>query len=47
MGSQMKENAESMGQRGSEGHKLWLFDLAHGNLNDCQILQGFLKYYVL
>ena len=47
MGSQMKESAESMGKRGSEGHKIWLFDLAHGNLNDCQILQGFLKYYVL
>lgn len=33
--------------RGTEGHKIWLFDLAHGNLKDKQILQGFLKYYAL
>ena len=33
--------------RGTEDHKIWLFDLAHGNLKDKQILQGFLKYYVL
>lgn len=26
---------------------MWLFDLAHGNLRDPQILQGFLKYYAL
>ena len=26
---------------------MWLFDLAHGNLQDPQILKGFLKYYVL
>lgn len=26
---------------------MWLFDLAHGNLRDSQILKGFLKYYVL
>lgn len=26
---------------------MWLFDLAHGNLRDPQILKGFLKYYVL
>ena len=24
-----------------------MFDLAHGNLKDPQILQGFLRYYVL
>lgn len=24
-----------------------MFDLAHGNLKDPQILKGFLKYYVL
>ena len=47
MGSQMKQSAESLGKRGPEGHKICLFDLAHGNLKDCQILQGFLKYYVL
>ena len=34
-------------KRGTEEHKLWLFDLAHGNLQDQQILKGFLKYYVL
>lgn len=33
--------------RGTEDHKIWLFDLAHGNLKDDQILRGFLKYYVL
>lgn len=33
--------------RGTEDHKIWLFDLAHGNLMDDQILRGFLKYYVL
>ena len=36
-----------MSNRGTEDHKIWLFDLAHGNLKDKQILQGFLKYYVL
>ena len=33
--------------RETEGHKIWLFDLAHGNLEDKQILQGFLKYYAI
>ena len=33
--------------RGTEEHRIWLFDLAHGNLKDEQILQGFTKYYVL
>lgn len=36
-----------MGNRGSEEHKLWLFDLAHGNLTELQTVQGFLKYYAL
>lgn len=27
--------------------KLWLFDLAHGNLSDEQIVQGFTRYYTL
>ncbi len=32
----------------TEEGKLWLFDLAHGNLNDTeQVLKGFVKYYVL
>lgn len=35
------------GNRGTEGHKLWLFDLAHGNLTEDQIVRGFIKYYVL
>lgn len=26
---------------------MWLFDLAHGNLRDSQIMKGFLKYYAL
>ncbi|MCM1193939.1 MAG: hypothetical protein NC123_18950 [Butyrivibrio sp.] len=30
-----------------EDHELWLFDLAHGNLTELQILQGFIRYYVL
>ncbi len=33
--------------RYTEEMKVWLFDLAHGNLPDCQIMQGFVKHYVL
>lgn len=33
--------------RGSENMKLWLFDLAHGNLSDEQVVKGFTKYYTL
>lgn len=33
--------------RCTEEMKLWLFDLAHGNLNDDQIVKGFIKHYVL
>lgn len=33
--------------RYTEDMKLWLFDLAHGNLDDSHILSGFIKYYVL
>lgn len=36
-----------MTDKAAEDHKLWLFDLAHGNLSELQILQGFIKYYVL
>lgn len=36
-----------MANRATEAHKVWLFDLAHGNLSDPQILQGFIKYYIL
>lgn len=33
--------------RATEDHKIWLFDLAHENLTDQQIIQGFIKYYAL
>jgi len=33
--------------RYTEEMKLWLFDLAHGNINDENILKGFIKHYVL
>lgn len=33
--------------RFTEDMKLWLFDVAHGNLDDEKILKGFIKYYVL
>lgn len=36
-----------MGNRGTEEHKLWLFDLAHGNLTPGQTIRGFLKFYAL
>lgn len=34
-------------ERYNEEMKLWLFDLAHGNLTDSQILSGFVKHYIL
>lgn len=34
-------------RRDTEDMKLWLFDLAHGNIDDSQIIKGFLKYYVM
>ena len=34
-------------ERYKENMKVWLFDLAHNNLNDAEIVQGFIKYYVL
>ena len=34
-------------ERTTEEMKLWLFDLAHGNLSDDAILTGFIKHYVL
>lgn len=33
--------------RYSEDHKLWLFDLAHGNLKEPEIVKGFIRYYAL
>lgn len=32
--------------RYNEEMKLWLFDLAHGNLNENDILAGFVKHYI-
>ncbi|WP_077612752.1 hypothetical protein [Clostridium sp. Marseille-P2415] len=34
-------------ERYTEEMKLWLFNLACGNLNDENTLKGFIKYYVL
>lgn len=31
----------------TEEMKLWLFDLAHGNLSENAVLSGFLKHYAL
>lgn len=33
--------------RATEDHKIWLFDLAYGNLQDEEMVRGFIKYYVL
>lgn len=33
--------------RYGEEMKLWLFDLAHGNLKENDIITGFIEYYVL
>ena len=33
--------------RDTEEMKVWLFDLAHGNLQNGEILSGFIKHYVL
>ncbi len=33
--------------RYTEEMKLWLFDLAHGNLKKSDIITGFIKHYVL
>lgn len=36
-----------MQNRATEDHRIWLFDLAHGNLTDEEIVKGFIKYYAL
>ncbi len=36
-----------MKNRATEDHKIWLFDLAHGNLTEENVLRGFIKYYAL
>lgn len=33
--------------RDTEEMKVWLFDLAHGNLKDDEILSGFIQHYIL
>ena len=33
--------------RATEDHKIWLFDLAHGNLTELEIVKGFIKFYAL
>ena len=33
--------------RATEDHKIWLFDLAHGNLTELEIVKGFIKFYDL
>ena len=34
-------------ERYTEEMKLWLFDLAHGNLKEQNIVTGFIKHYIL
>ena len=34
-------------ERYNEEMKLWLFDLAHGNLNENDVITGFIRHYVL
>ena len=34
-------------ERYNESMKVWLFDLVHNNLNNTEIVQGFIKYYVM
>lgn len=33
--------------KAAEDHSLWLFDLAHDTLSEPEILQGFIRHYVL
>ena len=33
--------------RGTEEHRIWLFDLAHGNLKELDIVKGFIGFYAL
>lgn len=33
--------------RYTEEMKLWLFDLAHGNLKENAVIMGFIRHYVL
>ena len=33
--------------RNSEDMKAWLYSLAHGYIDDLEIMKGFIKYYVL
>lgn len=38
---------EGRRERGSEQHKLWLFDLCHGNLTAAEAVAGFTRFYTL
>lgn len=33
--------------RATDEHKLWLFDMAHGDLPELDIVKGFIKFYAL
>ena len=33
--------------RATEEHKIWLFDMAHGNLSEVNVVKGFIKFYAL
>lgn len=34
-------------RRDTEEFKIWLLDLAHGNLSDAAMVKGFIKHYAL
>lgn len=36
-----------LANRATEEHKLYLFDLSHGNLSPDKAVAGFIKFYVL
>lgn len=38
---------ENVVNRDTEEMKLWLFDIAHGNLDEHVAVKGFIKHYVL
>ena len=33
--------------RATDEHKLWLFDMAHGDLSELDVVKGFIKFYAL
>lgn len=38
---------ENIMKRDTEEMRLWLFDIAHGNLEENAVVKGFIKHYVL